>query len=123
MAIGAITEPKVNATVGKSLANYSIPNKRYRIRDVQLTAGANYTTGGSTISAASVGLRFRIEHVINCGVARTTTGGAASIPISVDYSPTDGSVKLQNYVAATGAEQAGNADLSTFSVRLVFVGE
>lgn len=123
MAIGTITEPKVNATIGKSLANFSIPNKRYRIRDVQLTAGANYTTGGSTISAAAVGLRFRIEHVINCGVARTTTGGAASIPISVDYSPTDGSVKLQNYVAATGAEQAGNADLSTFSARLVFVGE
>lgn len=114
MAIGAISKPSPSA-------DFTVANRRSRVRDVVLTTGANYTTGGETITPAAVGLRQRIEQVYNTGHARTTTGGAATIPVSVAYQ-TDGSVKLQQYVAATGAEQAASANLSTFSVRLTFVG-
>lgn len=115
MALGTITKPTPSP-------DYVIGNKRARVRDVQLTSGANYTTGGETITPAMVGLKLRIESVYNTGQARTTSGGAATIPLAVDYATTPGSVKLQQYVAATGAEQASNANLSTFSARLVFVG-
>lgn len=118
MALGSITRP---AFPGASI-DYVEGNKRIRTRDVQLTSGANYTTGGETISPTAVGLSRRIDRVIAAGVARTTTGGAATIPLSFDFATTPGSVLMQQYVAATGAEQAGNANLSTFSVRLTFVG-
>lgn len=114
MAIGTITKPTPSGDM-------AVSNRRYRTRDVVLTSGANYTTGGETITPSNVGLNKRIEQVINGGIARTTSGGAATIPIAFAYQ-TDGSVKIQQYVAATGAEQAGNANLSTFSVRLTFVG-
>lgn len=119
MAIGAITRPS-------TFVDYQDSNKRVRVRDVVLTAGANYTTGGEPITPASVGLKLAIEQVHSTGQARTTSGGAATIPVSVDFSAiagNPGAVKLQQYVAATGAEQAGNANLSTFSIRLVFVGK
>jgi hypothetical protein len=115
MAVGTITKatPSADLTFG---------NKKMRVRDVQLTSGANYTTGGETITPAAVGLRFRIEQVLGDITARTTTGGAATIPLAFDFATTPGSVKVQQYVAATGAEQAGNANLSTFSTRLTFIG-
>ncbi len=114
MAIGTISKPTISA-------DFTVSNKKSRTRNVQLTSGANYTTGGEAITPAAVGLRQRIEYVLSTGQARTTTGGAATIPVSVEHQA-DGSVKLQQYVAATGAEQAGNANLSTFSIRLTFVG-
>lgn len=118
MAIGTITRPT-------PFPDYESASKRVRVRDVQLTSGANYTTGGEPITPAQVGLKMRIEQVHSTGQARTTSGGAATIPLSVDFSAIAGSpgaVKLQQYVAATGAEQASNANLSTFSVRLIFIG-
>lgn len=117
MAIGTITPVTPSA-------GYADANKRVRVFDVQLTSGANYTTGGEIIAPSQVGLKMRIQQVHSTGQARTTAGGAATIPVSVDFAPAGatGSVKLQQYVAATGAEQAGNANLSTFSIRLVFIG-
>lgn len=115
MAIGTIT--KVS-----NAADYNAGNKRLRVRDVQLTSGANYTTGGEPITPANVGLRLRIEQVLSSGQARTTAGGAATIPISVDLASTVGTAKIQQYVAATGAEQAAASNQSTFSIRLTFVG-
>lgn len=114
MAHGTITKP----TPSPDFAN---GNRRQRARDVQLTSGANYTAGGEIILPTEVGLTKRIESVSNGGVARLTTDGSTSIPITVSHLA-NGSVKIQGYVAATGAEQAGNANLSTFSARLVFVG-
>jgi hypothetical protein len=114
MAIGTISKPTISG-------DFTVSNKKSRTRDVVLTSGANYTTGGETITPANVGLRQRIEQVYNTGHARTTSGGAATIPIAVAYQ-SDGSIKLQQYVAATGAEQSAAANLSTFSVRLTFVG-
>lgn len=114
MALGAITKPSPSA-------DFVNGNKRQRTRNVVLTAGANYTTGGETITPQAVGLRKRIDAVMNAGSARTTSGGAASLPIAVEFLA-NGSVKLQAYVAATGAEQAAAANLSTFSARLIFIG-
>lgn len=118
MAIGTLTKPTPTP-------DYTAGNRKYRTRDVVLTAGANYTTGGETITPGMLGMRARIEQVVNGGIARTTTGGAATIPIAFDYATlaSTGSVKMQSYVAATGAEQAGNVNLSTFSVRLTFIGQ
>lgn len=117
MAIGTITKaaPTVKNAVG---------NRAMRVFDVQLTSGANYTTGGEVITPAMVGFMHRIEHVSNTGQARTTAGGAASIPLSIDFATlvASGSIKLQQYVAASGAEQSAAANLSTFSVRLAFFG-
>ena len=125
MALGTITKP----TALGSAADYTVANKRSRTRDVQITSGANYTTGGETITAASVGLRSQIHQVVMDGNARTTTGGASSLALAIDYSPTDGSVKLQAYRydgASAGKafleEVAANVDLSTFSARLTFIG-
>lgn len=115
MALGTITKPVPSA-------DYVAGNKRVRVRDVVLTGGANYTTGGETITPAAVGLKFRIDQVLSTGQARTTSGGAATIPVSVDLATTPGSAKLQSYVAASGAEQTAAANLSTFSIRLTFIG-
>lgn len=114
MAIGAITSPgRAYDAAGN--------DGRTRVRDVVMTTVSTYTTGGSPILPAQVGLRSKIESVLNAGVARLTSNSSTSIPIAVAYQA-DGSVKLVCYVAATGAEQANGADLSTFSVRLTFIG-
>jgi hypothetical protein len=115
MALGTLTKASPNA-------DSTFGNKKIRVRDVQLTAGANYITGGDTITPALAGMRVRIEQVIPNGTVRTTTGGAASLPIAFDLATTAGSAKMQVYVAATGAEQAAGANLSTFSVRCTFIG-
>jgi hypothetical protein len=43
MALGAITKPS-------GASDYDVGNKRVRVRDVVLSSGANYTTGGETIT-------------------------------------------------------------------------
>lgn len=114
MALGAVTRPT-------PIPDFTNGNKRQRVRDIVITAGANYTTGGEIITPAAVGLNRRIEQVSGTGAARLTTDGSTSIPISISYLA-NGTVKLQGYVAATGAEQTAAANLSTFSTRLTFVG-
>jgi hypothetical protein len=48
MALGTITKPTTGVTGSRT--DWTEGNRRYRIRNVQLSAGANYTTGGETIS-------------------------------------------------------------------------
>ena len=108
MALGSITK----------ISDYVVGNKRCRIRDVQLTAGANYTTGGETITAKSVGLN-KIEHANALSLA-TTTAGSTHRAVSFIYQ-TDGSVKMQVSTTAS-AEAASNSDQSTFTVRVEFRG-
>jgi hypothetical protein len=117
MALGTITKPTTGATGSRT--DWTEGNRRYRIRNVQLSGGANYTTGGETISASAVGLRQVIEHVIPMGLA-LPSGGATSR--SVAYIPqSDGSVK--QLVHTTGsAEAASNSDQSTFTVQALFIG-
>lgn len=112
MALGTIAVPtgvQANTTFG---------NKKIRIRTVQLTSGANYTTGGETITAANVGLAKTIDQVI--GAMATTSSGTTSRSLVPLYQ-TDGSVKLLVQTTAS-AEAASNSDQSTFTARLLFVG-
>jgi hypothetical protein len=51
MALGAITKP----TGLGSETDWTHNGKRHRIRNVVLSSGANYTTGGETITVARSG--------------------------------------------------------------------
>ncbi len=108
MALGTITK----------VSDYTVSNKRYRVRTVQLSAGANYTTGGETITAAAVGLNV-IEECHPHGLALTSSG-TTSRATAYLYQ-TNGSVK-QLVQTTASAEAASNSDQSTFSVRVTFVG-
>ena len=114
MALGTITTP---TTLG-SRANYTDANKRVRVRDVQLTSGANYTAGGETVTPQQVGLNV-IEECRVHGLA-LVSGAATSRSVGVVYN-TDGSVKLSVQTTAS-AEAAANSDQSTYTVRITFVG-
>jgi hypothetical protein len=111
MALGTVTKPS-----GKS--DYDEGNKRVRTRDVQLTAGANYTAGGETILANQVGLN-EITEAQPLGLA-LPTGGATSRSVGFIYQ-SNGSVKMVVHTTAS-AEAAGNSDQSTFTQRVRFVG-
>ena len=118
MALGTITRPSPNP-------DFTVGNRRWRTRDVQITSGANYTTGGETITAASVGLR-RIEAVFNYGSAKTSNG-ATSRALAIDYSVSP-NVKIQAYNGDAGVlgpqtEVPGNTDCSTLTARLTFLGQ
>ena len=115
MALGAISVP---TGFGKE-ADWTVGNKRYRIRNVILSSGANYTTGGESISPSAVGLRTRIHAALPLGNATTTSGTTSR---TVVYLPqTDGSVK-QLVQTTASAEAASNSDQSTFSVNVLFIG-
>lgn len=112
MALGTLTRV--------SGASSTFGNKKIRVYDVQLSAGANYTTGGETISPSAVGLK-RIEQAHTSGIARATSGGATSRTVSFDFVTTPGSVKMQVHTTAS-VEAANNSDQSAFSVRVTFMG-
>jgi hypothetical protein len=115
MALGAITKP----TGLGSETDWTHNGKRHRIRNVVLSAGANYTTGGETITAAAVGMQKRIISAHPMGLA-LPSGGATSRSVAY-IRQTDGSVK--QLVHTTGsAEAASNSDQSTFSVDVLFIG-
>jgi hypothetical protein len=115
MALGTITKVTAN---GRS-TDRVVGNKRVHTRDVQCTSGANYTTGGSAITAAAVGLK-RIEEA-NIISEPTTASGSTHRVGSILYQA-DGSVKLVIGGAAAGAEVAAATDLSTFTARIEFTG-
>jgi hypothetical protein len=80
MALGTVTPRKA---MGSTWAN-----KKMRVVDVQLTSGANYTTGGETLNASACGLS-RIEQANVLGLA-LPSGGATSRTVGVIYSNTTG---------------------------------
>lgn len=108
MALGTVT--KIDA--------YTEANKRIKIVDVQLSAGANYTTGGETLNASAVNLR-RITAVNVMGLA-LPSGGATSRTVGVVYTSAT-AVKLVVHTTAS-AEAASNSDQSTFTIRLEIIG-
>lgn len=111
MALGAITKPG-------GWSDYDVGNKRVRVRDVVLSSGANYTTGGETISPSAVGLNAIFE-AAPLGNATTSTGTTSRTVVYLYQ--TNGSVK-QLVQTTASAEAAGNSDQSTFTVRVRFVG-
>ena len=110
MALGTITK----------VADYQAGNRKVRVRDVQLTTGANYTTGGETVTAASVGLRKIEEAAVVSGLALTTSG-TTSRSVGVIFGDGATTTKLLVHTTAS-AEAASNSDQSTFIARIRFVG-
>lgn len=109
MALGTVTK----------VDGWTEGNKRVRVYDVQLTTGANYTTGGETINASAVGLR-RIVHVRPSTLA-LPSNAATSRSVGVVYVTGGQTAKLVVHTTAS-AEAAGNSDQSTFTARLEFIG-
>lgn len=109
MALGTVTIIRKDTRGGR----------RSVVADVQLTSGANYTTGGETIPLNRVGFGHRIVFANSGGLA-TTTSGSTSRGVSFIYQ-NDGTVKMQVQTTAS-AEAASNSDQSTFTVRVEFVG-
>lgn len=98
-------------------------NKKVRTYDVQLTSGANYTTGGETITPGAVGMK-KIEQVLSDAGAKNAAG-TSTVPVRYDYTNS----KLQAYRydgASVGKafleEVAAGVDLSAFTARLTFIG-
>lgn len=115
MALGTLTK----------VAAFTEANRRTRIYDIQLTSGANYTTGGETITPQQVGLGRRIELAVADGAAKTSSGSTGNA-VAFLYQA-NGSVKLVVYgisgtVPQPLNEQSASANLSTFSVRVRFTG-
>lgn len=114
MALGTLTLIDVGTSGARKVRTY----------DVIPSGGANYTAGGETITAAAVGLR-RIISAVCDGVA-TTSNGATAFGVKAIYQA-DGSVKLVAHRTAAAVnspflEAAGNTDLSTYTVRIIFTG-
>ena len=109
MALGTIT--RVDSTTWG--------NRKIRTVDVQLTSGANYTTGGETVTAAAVGLK-RIIGANPLGNA-TTTSGTTSRTVVFLYGNGTTTSKLLTQTTAS-AEAASNSDQSTFTQRIQFIG-
>ena len=108
MALGTLTK----------VDQYTVSNKRFRVYDVQLTSGANYTTGGEQITAKSVGLNV-IQEARTSGIP-VASDGSTSRTIGVLFQ-TDGSVKIPVQTTAS-AQAASNSDQSAYTVRITFVG-
>lgn len=121
MALGTITKVKRN---GRPV-EYVKGNKFAVIADVQCTSGANYTTGGETVTAAAVGLKS-IDYVNVLNQPATSTGSSHRVATVVYPGGTGAggqtSIKLVIGGAAAGNEVAGSTDLSTFAARIEFVG-
>jgi hypothetical protein len=115
MALGAIT--KVSG-----LPDTKVGGLRMCTRDIVLGTGANYNTGGETISPSQVGMKFKILQVMQPSAVRATSGGATARTIAFDYATTPASVKMQVYTTAS-AEAAGNSDQSAYTARLTFLGQ
>lgn len=118
MALGAITVPtgvQANTTFG---------NKKVRIREIVLTGGANYTTGGESVTPTAVGLSKRIEQVLTDGGAKNAAG-TLMIPVRYDYA--NNKLQIFRYDGASAGkasleEAASNFDASLFTARLTFIG-
>lgn len=118
MALGVITKPS------GVQADTVFGNKKIRIREVILTGGANYTTGGESITPSMVGLSKRIEQVLTDGGAKNAAG-TLMIPVRFDYSA--GKLQIFRYDGASAGkasleEAAANFDASLFTARITFIG-
>ena len=109
MALGAVTIVRYGDNSG-SLKSVVV--------DIVPTAGANYTTGGDTITPLSVGFTAILR-----GHGAPTAQAATVGPSSVAILPqANGTAKLKSIVAAGNAENSSNADLSATSVRATLYG-
>lgn len=123
MAVGTITQLNLEPTLGAY--NSSEPGfaqwggLKVGHFTVVPTSGANYTTGGSAVTAAQLG---GLNKVLG-GVAAAITQAATVGPGEVTVLPqADGSIKLKCGAASGAAENGANADLSGTLVDLFVWG-
>ncbi len=108
-----------NTNVRPDLTNFPFEGGAggLRARLIDHDGPASYTTGGETITAASLGFR-RISYVGTTATAGQEDLVEPSIPNKKDAA----SFKLIWSVRTTGAEEAAAANLSARSCKLLVVG-
>jgi hypothetical protein len=100
--------------------NYAEANKRVRVFDI--TFDSSYVTGGEPLTPANVGLK-KIEQAIPHGLARGGASDVEAVGVSYDYT----NQKLFAYETAATVDLAfkevtSTANLSTYDVRMTFIG-
>lgn len=111
MALGTLTK----------VDSYTAGNKRVRVYDIQLSTGANWTAAGEPLTPAMVGLRRIVgANVMGPALSSTPTG----FLVRYDFTNQKLVALAQGTAGAAVALVAvtGNTDLSTFTVRIEFVG-
>lgn len=89
---------------------------------VQVTTGSP-PTGGQPINAANFGLSAPLEGIFMVGVSTSGTYGVEAVQLtSYNQGLGNATWALLWYVLHTGAEVAGNTDLSGETVRLIGFG-
>ena len=106
-------------------ADYSVANKRVRIR--KITFDSSYPTGGESITASDVGLH-KITEAIPHGAFRKTSDGSTAVFVSYDYTNSKLFAYRQKDPANAGGadiplpEVGNTVDLSGFHGYVTFVG-
>lgn len=122
-AVATLTRP--GSTV-RPVHSYKLSNQKVVIRDYTLDTG-NYTQGGLTITAASVGMKA-FNFVTTAGtIANSGTAGATGNPVSILFNTEGTSITVQLYeAAATGLALLEKTDAeavaSNFTIRIKFEG-
>lgn len=99
-------------------ADTVLGNQKLKVRDI--TFDSSYATGGESLTAANVGLR-KIYAVF--GSVGTVSDGSTGIVVKYDYTNSKLVALWGNAgTASVLPEVTSTTDLSTYSVRLVFVG-
>jgi hypothetical protein len=107
MALGAVTITRSGDVLGNQ-----------RVVDCTIVGPASYTTGGDTLSPSALGLT-----AIQRGIAVAESQAATVGPGEIDVIPqADGTAKLKTFVAAGTGENAGAANLSATTWRVVVWG-
>lgn len=111
--IGTITE----------VDSYTVSNRRYRIYDIQISSGANYTTGGMSLTPRQVGL----NRIIGADPLGPAFSVAASTAFEVIFVYSTSKLMALATHATPGAavadiEVTNNTNLSTFIARIKFEG-
>jgi len=97
-------------------------NFRVTIADIQVTAGANYTTGGESLPPSKLGLNQIF--FADCGPAVSST----PTTFQVAYNTTSSKLVAYGQNATPGPAVAqpqvtANTDLSGFTARCTFIGQ
>lgn len=118
MAVGTVTIQSINPFSTSTQAPIAgVGPLKVAVANVQPTSGANYTTGGSAITAAQLGLQRILWGEVNpITVGANGPGDGAVVPQA------DGSIKLKMQLPAMTGEVAANTDLSAALIQVVVFG-
>jgi hypothetical protein len=105
------------------LKDEKVGNLRFCTRDI--TFDNSYPTGGYAVTKAQAGMNAAVRSVLTDAGAKNAAGTSA-VPVRYDY--TNNKLQAYRYDGASAGkaflEEVANAvDLSTFTVRVTFVGQ